>query len=238
MNHDELSLERHLVLSGLGNRRECAKLIRDGKVTLNGKVVRDSKKIVPADSKVKMGSRELSPAPLKIYLLHKPPGYVCQTGEEAPPALELLPPDMGLSLVGRLDKESEGLIMATNDGDLAHRLTHPDHGIAKTYRVAVTPRLDTGTLARLCSGLPLDGTPTQPLKGRILSHKDSTSHIELELREGKKRQIRRLCEAVGRKVLRLERLAIGPVKLGNLAPGSWREATTAERRILEGDSGF
>lgn len=238
MHHEELSLERHLVLSGLGNRRECAKLIRDGKVTVDGRTERDSKRSVPAGSTVCMGSRELRCAPLKVYLLHKPPGYVCQTGEAAPPALGLLPPDMGLALVGRLDVESEGLIIATNDGDLAHRLTHPDHEIPKTYRVTVSPRMDDTSLRRLCSGLRIDGTPTLPLEGRILGHKEGSSQIELILKEGKKRQIRLLCKAVSRQVVRLERLAIGPVKLGSLRKGAWREATPAELKSLEGGSGF
>lgn len=213
-----LTLERLLVLSGLGNRRHCAWLVRQGEISVNGRTARDSKKKIGPDAEIRHGDRLLSPADLQTWMLHKPVGTICQTGEDLPAAIDLLPRGIGLGLIGRLDVESEVLILATNDGDLAHRLAHPDHHVCKTYHVTVGDPVDDETLTRLCSGLPLDGKPTRPLAGRHLQ----PDRIELELTEGRKRQIRRLCESCGLRVTRLVRIRIGDLELGDLGPGQSR----------------
>lgn len=223
-----ISLERYLVLSGQGNRRHCAYLIRQGQVSVNGKVITDSKKKVTDDAEVMLNSQTLKKATLSTWLLWKPPGYVCQTGEKDPAALDLLPKIPGLALVGRLDRESEGLIIATNDGALSHHLTSPDHHVNKIYNVKVNGEVSQSLLTRLCSGLPIEGKSTRPLIGKILRKEGKNTWIQLQLTEGKKRQIRKLCKQVNKSVLRLLRISIGHITSGQLSEGKCRQLTDEE----------
>jgi len=227
-----ITLERHLVLSGKGNRRKCAYLIRRGEVTVGDKIVTDSKFLVSHTDCVKCDGETLTAAPLQTVLLWKPPGYVCQHGEKDPSAYELLPPIPGLSLVGRLDRDSEGLIIATNDGDLSHHLTSPEHHVPKTYHVKINGRITDKLLQHLCSGLPLDNQSTRPLEGKILRKEGSNTWIQLILTEGKKRQIRRLCEQIDKNVIRLLRVSIGELTTAHLKPKQYRKLKEKELNKL------
>jgi pseudouridine synthase len=224
----QLSLERYLVLSGKGNRRQCSFLIRQGEVSVNAKIIKDPKKKINLSDEVLCDKEILKASELKSFLLWKPPGYICQTGEQDACALELLPDVPGLSLVGRLDKDSEGLIIASNDGELSHLLTHPDSHISKVYHVKINGRITDNNMRKLCSGLTLDGKKTRSIDGKVLRKEGKYSHLELCLTEGKKRQIRRLLEMVDKKVLRLLRVSIGTLNTANLKEGQYRELEAEE----------
>ena len=227
-----VTLERFLVLSGKGNRRHCSYLIRHKEVTVNGKTVTNNKTLVSHKDTIQHQGELLKMAPLQTFLLWKPPGYICQTGEKDPSALELLPAINGLGLVGRLDRESEGLILATNDGDLSHHLTSPDFHVPKIYNVKVKGAMNKDVLAELCSGLPLDGQTTRPLQGKILRKEGKQTWIQLTLTEGKKRQIRRLCQLVNTEVTRLVRIGIGVLTTAHLEEGQHRELSAEEIKQL------
>jgi 23S rRNA pseudouridine2605 synthase len=229
-----ISLERFLVLCGKGNRRECAYLIRQGVITVNGQTVKDSKKKIAETDSVQQGRDTLKAAPLKSFLLWKPTGSLCQKGEAGPSAYELLPEIHGLALVGRLDKDSEGLIIATNDGDLSFRLTDPEQHLPKTYHVKVKGSVSEDWLTELCSGLHLDGKKTRKLTGKVLRKEGKNTWLQLILTEGKKRQIRRLCEQGDKIVLRLIRVAIGPITTAGLKPEAYRELNENEISQLFG----
>jgi pseudouridine synthase len=222
------TLERILVRCGLGNRRYCAWLVRQGHVRIKGRIARDAKKNYAIGGEIIVNGKRHHPAPLQTWKLNKPPGIRCQSGEGEKSAIDFFPQNLGLGLIGRLDKESEGLILASNDGDLAYHLTHPEHAIEKFYRVSVSGRVSEQDFKKLCSGLPLDGKKTKALRGEILERGRKETLLLLILKEGKKRQIRRLCAKLGYPVNKLQREGIGKLNLDRLPSGQVEKLTKEE----------
>jgi pseudouridine synthase len=228
-------LQKILSQAGIASRRASEQLMLDGRVSVNGTTVRElGTKADPARDDIRVDGRRIKPIERHRYLLlNKPRGYVTTRSDEKqrPTVLDLL---HGVHEyvypVGRLDYESEGLLLLTNDGDLAARLTHPRHGVARVYEARVLGIPDERDLARLSRGIPIDGRRTQPSEVRLQPHdrdaKDAT--LVVTIREGRNRQVRRMCEAIGHPVARLTRVAIGPIRDTRLKPGRWRDLTTAE----------
>ncbi|MDH7487567.1 MAG: pseudouridine synthase [Anaerolineae bacterium] len=240
-------LQKVLARAGLGSRRSCEELIRQGRVRVDGQVATLGCRVDPRTAKISVDDKPLSVAEPKRYIaLHKPPGVLSvMEDDRGRPALGgLVPLPERLYPVGRLDVDSEGLVLLTNDGELAHRLTHPRYSHPKAYLVLVEGRPDDEALTRLQRGVMVKGRRTraaqvqrlsQPPAGipeRGVATSQPTTWLQITLREGRKRQIRHMCGAVGHPVLRLVRIAIGPLKLGALPPGQWRELTGQEVRDL------
>ena len=227
----EHRLQKILASAGFGSRRQCEELIEQRRVEVNGTVAKLGCKVDPLRAEIKVdGVRFKSAKP--VYLaLFKPKGYLCTDSDQQGRArtIELVPDSFGrLFLIGRLDKDSEGLILLTNDGALSERLTHPKYGVPKVYRVQVAGELTEAGVRQLREGVYLaEGfakVENIVIKGR---HKQSTI-LEMTLTEGMNREVRRLLARIGHKVLTLIRIAVGPVKLGKMIPGEWRKLTQSE----------
>jgi pseudouridine synthase len=228
-------LQKILSQAGIASRRASEQLMLDGRVTVNGATVRElGTKADASRDDIRVDGRRVKIVTAHRYLLlNKPRGYVTTRADEKhrPTVIDLL---RGVSEyvypVGRLDYESEGLLLLTNDGDLAARLTHPRHGVARVYEARVLGVPDERDLARLSRGLVIDGRRTGAADIRLLPHsrdaKDAT--LVVTIREGRNRQVRRMCEAVGHPVTHLRRVAIGPIKDSTLKVGRWRELRPQE----------
>lgn len=229
-------LQKFLADAGVASRRAAEALITGGHVSVNGAVVTQlgSRVDVQAD-RVAVDGKPVR-AQRKLYVaIHKPKGYTCTRRDPHAEKVvgELLPREWGnLYPVGRLDRESEGLLFLTNDGDFCLRLTHPRFGVHKKYLVTVKGRVDRPILERFRQGIVVEGEPLRIEKGRVLAQSPGESLVELELAEGRYREIRRLFGSEGLEVLRLVRTQIGPIKLGELRRGHWRTLTPAELKPL------
>jgi 23S rRNA pseudouridine2605 synthase len=239
-------LQKILSAAGVASRRAAEALILQGRVSVNGEVVAAlGTRADPAADDIRVDGRRLArPAHPRHLLLNKPPGYVTTRSDPQgrPTVLDLLPRDIGyLYPVGRLDYASAGLLLLTNDGDLAARLMHPSHEVERAYHATVAGAPDAGALARLRDGVALDGRRTAPAAVRVLAtwaeHGRPLTRLELVLREGRNRQVRRMCEAVGHPVRALERVRIGPVHDARLARGAWRDLTSRELAALRRAAG-
>jgi 23S rRNA pseudouridine2605 synthase len=231
-----LRLQKFLAEAGVASRRAGEALILAGRVAVNGQTVRElGTKVEPGHDEVTVDGQPAR-ARRKIYLaLHKPPRLVCSRKDEfdRPTIYGLLPKEWAhLHSVGRLDYNSEGLLFLTNDGEFSLRLTHPRYGIAKKYVATVEGRVDAEMLGRFTRGLWFEGEKFKAEKARLVSASQSQSVVELDLAEGKYREVRRLFESQGRTVKRLQRIQIGKIKLGELRPGKWRTLTEAEIKSL------
>lgn len=235
----EERIQKVMADQGLCSRRAAEQVIREGRVKLNGHPVKVGDKmdinhdVLSVDGeKVRIVKKQE-----RYYiLLHKPRGYVTTVSDELGRKTVMdLVKDIPARIfpVGRLDKDSEGLLLMTNDGAFANMLMHPSHGISKLYRVTVRPRATEQQIVRLTEGVVLDdGTKTQPAVINVAVDEPERTVLEMTIREGKNREIRRMCEAVGLEVIRLKRNAEGAVKLGMLQPGQYRELTKAEINAL------
>ena len=232
-------LQKFLADAGVASRRAGEQFILEGRVMVNGAVVRLlGSKINPAHDKVSVDGKFVT-ARNKIYLaLHKPVGCVCSHKDELgrPTIYQLLPEAWNVaSSVGRLDYNSEGLIFLTNDGQFALRLTHPRYGIRKKYLVSVEGQVTPAMLALFKRGVVHEGERLKALAARIVSSSRAKSVVEMELGEGKNREVRRMFESQSLTVKRLVRTQIGKIKLGELKPGKWRTLTPAEIKTLISD---
>jgi pseudouridine synthase len=230
-------LQKWIASAGVASRRAAEQLIRDGRVSVNGKVVRElGTRIDPRRDRVSVDGRKLGArARLRHYLLHKPRGVVSSARDERErrTVVDLVESDERLFPVGRLDVQSEGLILLTNDGALAQALMHPSFEVPRIYRVSIDGAIAADTLAKLAAGVVLDdGERTRPCEVRLLAREAERSKLEICLAEGRRRQIRRMLEAVGHRVRRLVRVQFGPLKLGSLRPGEWRQLRPNERSAL------
>lgn len=225
-------LQKVLARRGFGSRRVCEELIAAGRVRVNGQKavlgrrVDVAKDVVEVDG-VRAGVRE----GLVYYLLNKPRGVVTTASDPQgrPTVVELVPLEPRVFPVGRLDADTEGLLLLTNDGELAHRLTHPSFGVEKEYLAEVASRPSLTALQRLRKGVVLDDGHTEPARVVLVA----PNAIRITIHEGRNRQVRRMCAAVGHPVVRLVRTRIGPLAERGLRPGKWRPLTLAERRALE-----
>ena len=225
-------VQKVLAQAGVGSRRSCEQLIAAGRVTVNDEVAVLGRRVDPASDRIEVDGIQIGVRPgLVYYLLNKPAGVVSTVSdpEGRPTVTELVPADPQVHPVGRLDASSEGLLLLTNDGDLTFRLTHPSFGVEKEYLVSVAGVPSGGALRKLRDGVDLDDGRTSPAK----VSQPEPSLLRITIHEGRKRQVRRMCEAVGHPVTRLVRTRIGPLRDPRLPPGEWRELTTAEVRELE-----
>ncbi len=225
-----MRLAKHLAHSGVASRRAAEGLIAQGRVTVDGEVVTDPARDVGQATRVEVDGRALgNTEPRVVYMVNKPVGVVSTARDThgRPTVVELVPARGSLRLypVGRLDVNSSGLIMLTNDGELANRLTHPRYEVPKTYRAHVDGgRVGEGALRALREGVVLDDGRTAPARARRVK----ADVIELTIHEGRNRQVRRMCAAVGHPVLELQRVAFGALRLDGLAPGAYRRLNDAE----------
>jgi 23S rRNA pseudouridine2605 synthase len=229
-------LQKYLADAGVASRRAAERLIVDGRVAVDGSIVRelgtrvDERRVeVEVDGKVVRVRRK------RHIALHKPMGFISsrKDPQERQTVMDLLPREWeNLYPVGRLDADSEGLLLITNDGDFCLRVSHPRYGVKKTYVAYVIGRVDRRALKRMESGLVHQGEKLRADQTRLISANNSHSVVEIDLHEGKNREVRRLFEAQGMTVERLRRIKIGPVKLGELPPGKWRTLTDAEIKSL------
>ncbi len=235
---EELRIHKYLADLGIMSRRAAEEAVKRGEVKINGVRAETGQKIDPQNDTVEYKGKKIVPGyQRKIYImLHKPVGYVTTLSDErGRPCIRELIEDVGARVypVGRLDLDSEGLLLCTNDGELANRLTHPKHGVAKYYNVTVSGEVTPRQCRQLSSEMVIDGYTIRPVKTSIVSMKDEKTVLCMELFEGRNRQIRKMCEQVGLTVLKLKRIAIGQIKLGNLKPGDWRHLTKQQTEYLK-----
>jgi pseudouridine synthase len=233
-------LNKLLAERGLGARRKCDALIQEGRVRVNGEIVREpGTQVEPGRDRIEVAGRPLPvPAPLRYFALHKPVGVITTLDdpEGRRTIRDFLPPGRRLFPVGRLDADTSGLLLLTNDGELAHHLMHPRYGVEKVYRVRVDAPPTEGQLVRLSRGVEFEpGIRSSPARVRRLTV-DRGGAVEIAIHEGRYRQVRRMCEAVGLNVLALHRAAYGPLRLGHLERGMWRELSEAEVSALRAAS--
>ena len=233
-----MRLARYLAHAGVASRRAAEGLIADGHVSVDGDVVTDPARDVGDASAVEVDGHAVATELREVWLVNKPAGVVSTASDTHGRAIvtDLVESERRLYPVGRLDAATTGLILLTNDGELANRLTHPRYGIERVYRARVEPGpVREGALRRLREGVDLEDGRTSPAGAR----QPSPGVLELTIAEGRKRQVRRMCEAVGHPVVELERVAFGPLRLGALAPGQVRLLTPAEverlRKTAESD---
>jgi 23S rRNA pseudouridine2605 synthase len=231
-------LQKFLAEAGVASRRASEEIILAGRVAVNGEIIRQlGTRIDPRHDRVTLDQQPVR-ARRKLHVaLHKPRGCVCSRQDEfrRSTVYELLPKEWkGLYSVGRLDYATEGLLFLTNDGEFALRLTHPRYGVRKLYRVTVGGRVAMEQLALFTRGVVHQGDRLKAEKARLISASQSRSVVEVELAEGKNREVRRLFESQGMTVERLQRTQIGRIKLGELKPGKWRTLTEAEIHSLLG----
>ena len=229
-------LQKFLAQAGLASRRASEAIITAGRVTVNGAVIAQlGVKVDPARDRVAVDGRPVGPKRKLYVALHKPRGYVCTRaeGQARDKIGDLLPREWTeLYSVGRLDCQSEGLIFLTNDGEFCLKLTHPRYGMTRKYVARVEGRVSPELLRQFTAGVWSEGEKLQARRARLLSASQSTSVVELELTEGRNREVRRLLAARGLTVRRLQRVQIGPVKLGELPAGRWRTLTESEIKSL------
>jgi 23S rRNA pseudouridine2605 synthase len=227
-------LNRYLAGCGLGSRRGVETLVAEGRVTLDGVVATSPGQRVPEGARVTVDGRPVTPQTHAYVLLHKPAGVVTTVRDThgRPTVIELVGADERLFPIGRLDANTTGLLLLTNDGELAARLMHPRHGVEKTYAATVRGAVTPEEVRALAEGIELDGRRTAPARVRVLHATGQRSVVEIVLHEGRKRQIRRMCEGVGHPVISLHRSAYAGLRLGTLAPGAFRALRPAELELL------
>lgn len=223
---------------GVASRRKSEDLIRAGKVKVNGHIAEIGMKINPRKDLVTVGKQKLTNVKNRkmVYImLNKPRGYVTTVSDELgrKTVMDLLP-DFGCRIypVGRLDKDSEGLLLLTNDGSFTNCMTHPSHEYAKVYRVTVRPSVNDEILFNLRNGIEIDGRKTAPCEVTVLTEEENRVVLEFILHEGRNRQIRKMCESQGLEVARLKRISVGPIKLGMLKQGDYKELSEQDVKKL------
>ena len=234
------TLERVFSKAGLASRTDARSWIGAGRVRVNGKVVQNPDHWIDLDrDRVTLDGKPLRAAPKTYILLYKPKGYLTtwRDPQGRPTVYDLLQGfGAWLSPVGRLDLDTSGLLLMSNDTELAERVANPDHKVPKTYQVKAATLLTDEQLDRLRRGVELRDGPTRPAEVARLRDSGKHTHLEITISEGRNRQVRRMLEAVDSKVLKLVRTAIGPIRIGDLQIGKWRELSSDEVRALLGDS--
>lgn len=227
-----IRLQKYLSECGVTSRRKAEEWIADGKVKVNGHVAHVGDKVNPGKDTVTVFGKKVQNTAQPVYLLlHKPRGYVTTLSDErGRKCVTDLLGDVPQRVypIGRLDKDSEGLLLMTNDGAFANLMMHPSHHIPKHYRVTVRPSVTDVQIASMSEGMVIDGRKTAPAKVRVLEKQEGRVVLEIVLYEGRNRQIRKMCEQLELDVARLKRTAMGPVRLGMLPQGQWRELTAEE----------
>ncbi len=233
-----MSLQKYMAHAGVASRRKCEEIIDAGRVKVNGETVASQGRQVGEGDKVTVDGKLLRMPKANHYvLLNKPRGVVSTVDDNKcrKTVLDIVPTRKGQRLypVGRLDMDSSGLLLLTDDGELTQRLLHPKYELEKTYRVTVRGIVDEKTVKKLSSGILLSDGMTAPAEFKILEHRNAKTRLECIIHEGRNRQIRRMFEAVGAEVVELERIQMGPLKLGHLGKGEYRPLKEKEIRMLK-----
>ena len=238
MKDNKVRLQKFLAESGVASRRKSEELIELGKVKVNGRVAIIGDKIDPIRDKITVRGKTVIAIKEKVYImLHKPRGFVTTMSDERDrKCVAELTKDVPAKVfpVGRLDRNSEGLLLMTNDGDFANKLTHPSSHVNKTYRVTVAGKVSEEQIIRMSTGIDIDndGSLTLPCDVFVIERKEDRTVLNFIIHEGRNRQIRKMCEKVGLTVLRLKRTEIAGVKLGMLGQGKWRNLNEKELNRL------
>lgn len=231
-----IRLQKYIADCGVASRRKAEELIQLGCVKVNGNVVTEMGTKVCDSDRVEVNGKVIKPETKKIYiLLNKPSGYVTTVKDQfrRPTVLDLLKGvDERVFPVGRLDYETTGLLILTNDGDFTYKMTHPKHEMEKTYLAVIAGVPTDEEISRFEKGLQIEDYTTSPAKLKVISSKESTCVVEVTIHEGRNRQVRKMCETIGHPVLSLKRISLGKVTLGDLKEGSWRELTSSEVESL------
>ncbi len=230
-----MRINKFLAACGVASRRECDKLISDGKVTVNSKVASVGHEVFEGDEVFVCG-KKVSLQKNEYYILNKPKGYICAVTDDRgrKTVLDLMPAGVGrIYPVGRLDYDSEGLIILTTDGELAQKLTHPSHEVPKTYLVKVEGTLTEAALNPIRSGIEIDGSVTKKCKAHIVETNKSYTKIHITITEGKNREVRKMFAAIGKEVVFLKRIKIGELGLRGLDRGAYRKLTREEIDYLQ-----
>lgn len=236
--NNKIRVQKIIADAGISSRRKAEELIEKGAVTVNGKRAKLGDKADPYKDKITVAGRDITlrkDAKKYYIMLHKPRGFITTMNDEGGrKCVAELVEDVPARLfpVGRLDRESEGMLLMTNDGDFANMISHPSTHFAKTYRVTVRPRITDDQLTLLTTGVVVDGRMSMPASVRVIKSEQDRTVLEIVLEEGRNRQIRKMCENIGLETARLKRIAIGPLKLGMLQPGKWRELKPDEMRSI------
>lgn len=235
-----MRLQKFLSRAGVASRRGAEALILAGRVRINGTPVTElGTRVDPVADRVEVDGTTVAPEPVRWILLHKPPGVLTTRRDPGgdPIVYDLLPEEMAsLRYVGRLDRDTEGLLILTNDGDALHRLTHPSFEVEREYRARVKGTVDSATLKVLLEGVALEDGPARAIRA-WRPRGAPADELRLVLAEGRKREVRRMLAAVERPVVWLQRVRYGPVELGELAPGAWRDLTPEEINGLRAAAG-
>lgn len=234
-----MRLQKYMALCGVASRRAAENLITAGCVMVNNHTVTElGTKVNPDKDRVTVNGKAIFPPQKNVYImLNKPRGYVTTAKDnfDRKTVLDLIPSHLGrLFPVGRLDYDSEGLLLLTNDGDFTYRLTHPRYEVTKSYLVLVSGVPSEQALSALRNGVVIDGRKTMPAKAELKRSESEKSVLLITISEGRNRQVRKMCAAVGHEVLRLRRVAEGPLSLGDLKSGEWRHLTEKEVLRLKG----
>ena len=236
MKDNKIRLQKHLAECGVASRRKAEELIENKKVKVNGRIAQIGDKVDPIRDKVTVSGKNIVPVNRKVYImLHKPRGFVTTVSDElGRKCVTDLVKDVGVRVfpVGRLDKDSEGLLLMTNDGEFANNLTHPSKHVNKTYRTTGKGQVDDEQIVRLADGVEIDGKKTLPCDCFVAERKTDRTVLIFVIHEGRNRQIRKMCEAVGLEVIRLKRTEIAGVKMGMLPQGKWRDLNEREMKRL------
>ncbi len=241
MKKELVRLQKMLADCGVDSRRKCEDLIKKGHVKVNGKIAVIGDKVDPYSDKVYVKGKRVTAAAKPKYryiMLNKPRGYVTTMSDErGRKCIKELIEDVNERVypIGRLDRDSEGMLLLTNDGDFANHIMHPKKHINKVYRVTVRPAITEEQVEKLQTGIILDGRKTAPAQVRVVTKQEGRVVLEIVLREGRNRQIRRMCESLNLEVARLKRVAVGTVKLGGLKQGMYRDLSADEVKRLSHD---
>jgi 23S rRNA pseudouridine2605 synthase len=237
---DGMRVHRALAQAGVASRRAAEAMVADGRVTVNGQVATVGQ-VVTRNDTVAVDGKAVHAEPIRTYMLNKAMGVVSTASDPEGRAtvLDALPHDVRLYPIGRLDIDTTGLLLITNDGDLSHRLMHPRSKVPKTYEALVEGRVSAAGVRALRNGIDLEDGPTQPAKVEILDRQaKGATWISIEITEGRNRQVRRMCEAIGHPVMRLVRTRYGGLALGRLTRGEFRLLSSAEITRLEAMAGM
>lgn len=233
---EPIRLQKMISQCGIASRRKAEEMIAQGHVKVNGKVAKLGDKVMPSDKVYLKGKRIVMPKSNHCYImLNKPRGYITTMSDERGRkcVAELIKDvEQRVYPIGRLDKDSEGMLIFTNDGEFANKVMHPKNSVYKIYRVTVRPSIDEDQLVKLETGVEIDGKKTAPAQVHVIHKEQNRVVLEMILHEGKNREIRKMCESVGLEVARLRRTQIGGVKMGMLKQGDWRLLTDNEVKKL------
>ncbi|MBR5753237.1 MAG: rRNA pseudouridine synthase [Clostridia bacterium] len=237
MADNTVRLQKYLADCGIASRRKSEELIAAGKVRVNGQTAKIGDKVDPKKDQVTVEGRKVrQDNELRYIMLHKPRGFISTMSDEMDrKCVAQLVADVGTRVypVGRLDRDSEGLLLFTNDGEFANNMTHPSKHVSKVYRVTIRPDITEDQVAQMMTGMMIDGKKTLPAEVRVVRKYADRTVLEVTLCEGRNRQIRKMCEALGLEVARLKRTSIGSVRLGMLQQGKWRDLTPQEVAALK-----